>query len=70
MSVYCFLLQADLTKKEGSRDEEKTVTLDGWLSLGQRNVVARGKAVEQILLRMKFPLVLIIPLKAGRLLFL
>lgn len=64
------LLQADLTKKkEKSRDEGKTVTFDGWLSLGQRNVVARGRVVGEILLRMKFPLVLIIPLKAGRLLF-
>lgn len=64
------LLQADLTKKKAkNQDEGKTVTLDGWLSLGQRNVVARGRAVGEILLRMKFPLVLIIPLKAGRLLF-
>lgn len=70
MSVYCFLLQADLTKKTRSRDEGKTVSLDGWLNLGQRNVVARGRVVGEILLRMKFPLVLIIPLKAGRLLFL
>lgn len=61
-------------------DKGKIVTLDGWLSLGQQNVFARGRVEgksggwvggggEEILLRMKFPLVLIIPLKVGRLLF-
>lgn len=59
-----------LDKKTRSGDEGKTVSLDGWLNLGQRNVVARGRVVGEILLRMKFPLVLIIPLKAWRLLFL
>lgn len=69
MSVYCFCYRQTWKKKKKSRDEGKTAALDGWLSLGQRNVVARGRVVEEILLRMKFPLVLIIPLKAGRLLF-
>lgn len=61
-------------------DKGKIVTRDGWLSLGQQNVFARGRVEGKsggceggrgdfILLRMKFPLALIIPLKVGRLLF-